>query len=412
MQTSLTPRLAGILLGAVLLGVIVTLIARALLPFAQPADPAMPGGVIVQADYTLDGAIDGDLVVFGNTVRIPAGARVGGNAWFVADTLQIDGQIDGGLTAIVDTVIVGAGGQIGGDAALMVDDATVSGTIRGVARITGDLLTIQDGGQIGSGSSACVDQIVGGGSLTCERAALFAPFAALIALRNGDAAARAPLDWGTPLIARDPNGALTLLAVGLALVGLAALLVASFPRQISRIEDAIRAQPRGMGGAGIALYALTAGVTGLGIVLLATIPPVGIAFLAAYTLFLIALVGMIGAGLVTLALVVGEWLTARLSGRRGGAARDQHDEAAQRGRGESADDASAIRARGRGAPPLVTAAVGGAILWLGVVAAAALPFGVIAGGVVLIAVSALGAGAALFTRLGTRPLHGSYFVQG
>ncbi|MDZ4766720.1 MAG: polymer-forming cytoskeletal protein [Chloroflexota bacterium] len=393
MQQPLTPRdrptrIGAIIVGVLIIGVIVTLIARAVLPFARATD-AMSGGVILEADYRLEGAIEGDLVVFGNTVTIPAGARVSGDAWFVADTIQIDGQIDGALTAIADTVIVTASGRIAGDAALMVDETTISGRIDGAARITGDRLTLSSTGQIGGTATACVDQIVGNAALLCDRAALFAPFAALIALREGAAAGVPVMDWSAPLVTRNMTGALTLLAVALGMVGIAALMVATFPRQISHIEDAIRAKPRGMGGAGLALYGLALGISGGVIVLLAVAPPVGLVLIPVYLLLLVGLFAALFAGVVTLALVVGEWLTARLGGR----------------------SAERPNARG-GTPPLVTAAAGGAVLWLGVAAAAVLPFGVLVGGVMLIAVSAVGAGAALFTRLGTRPLRGSYFVQG
>jgi cytoskeletal protein CcmA (bactofilin family) len=344
--------------------------------------PTIPGGVVIQQSYRLDADSDGDLIVFGETVTIPDGMTVRGNAWLIADRITIDGQIDGTLTAIADEVLLSETSRVGGEVALLSDVVTARGVIGGALRMTGDELTL-DSAQIGGAISGCAELISAPTAVTCERASLLAPFAALIALREGTAAVGGipTIDWGTPLLSRDPLLSIIVLAVTLSLIGGAALAVAAFPRQVSRIEDAIRAKPRGMGGAGLALYLLMLGVSVGMIVLLALLTPLGLLLLPLYALASMLLLAVIVAGMMTLALVIGSWLMAR-------------------------------RPAPRPTPPLVTTVIGGLVLGLLVAASLALPFGVLIGGALLALVSAVGAGAALFTLFGTRPLRSSYFVQG
>jgi hypothetical protein len=225
----------------------------------------------------------------------------------------------------------------------------------------------------------CVDQVNAGGPNTatladCDAVQQFAPFDTLIALRN-----KTLILDGAQLSA--PVNALVLLVLSsLVLAGFSTLAVTMFPRQVSHIEEAIRARPRNLVGAGFATFLLIIGLSAALVLVLALLPPLGLVLLPVYALLGLGLLVLVIAGLVTLSLVIGEWLVRR--------------------------------ATHAPAPPLITAAVGSLALSAVLTVLALLPFGLIISLLSVAAVSSLGVGAALFTRLGTRPLRRSVFVQG
>ena len=153
-----------------------------------------------------------------------------------------------------------------------------------------------------------------------------------------------------------------------------------FPRQISHIEEAIRTRPRNLVSAGLATFLLLIGLSAALVLALALLPPLGLVLLPLYALLGLGLLVLTIAGLVTLSLVIGDWLVKR-----------------------------AARAP---APPLIAAAVGSLAMAIVLTVLALLPFGLIISLLSIAAVSSLGVGAALLTRMGTRPLRRSYFVQG
>jgi len=174
---------------------------------------------------------------------------------------------------------------------------------------------------------------------------------------------------------------IVLLVLGtLALTGMSALLVTFFPRQISHIEEAMRARPRRFGGVGIAAYGLAIGVFFALLLLLAILPPLGLLLIPVFLILSLLLFGLSVTGLVTLAVMLGDWLLRHTSKVP--------------------------------TPPLIAAVIGSILLSMGLAGIALLPFGVPISAVLFGAISSVGLGAALFTRIGTRPVGRTYFVQG
>jgi hypothetical protein len=341
----------------------------------------LPAGVklTMASDYRLDGTVADNLVVVAGSIVLEMESRVIGDASLIADTIQLDGRVEGNLTTLGDHLTLAPGSHISGDAALVASDITLGGRVDGDVQITSDRLTIMPDAQIAGIITPCAatirDNRIDAPALTaCSDRQRFPPFDALIALRNQMNTLEAAQ------LAAPGSALLTLVLGSLVLAGFSTLAVAMFPRQISRIEEAIRLRPRGLGGVGIAVFLLVFGISAALIVVLAILPPVGLLLLPIYALVGLALAALIIAGLVTLSLVIGDWVVRRISPVP--------------------------------APPLVTASIGSLILSALLTVMALAPFGVVIGLVALLALSSVGVGAALFTRLGTRPLQRSYFVQG
>ena len=154
---------------------------------AQPFPTEL--GVNIHTDYRLSGRYEGDLnVVAGNIVLAP-GSIVTGDASLVGNTIVIDGDIEGDLTTVGDQVSLTASSRIGGDASFMGDRTTLAGQVEGDVQVTGDILTIQPEASVVGTLTPCVDQVNSDGATTatletCDATQRFAPFEALIALRN------------------------------------------------------------------------------------------------------------------------------------------------------------------------------------------------------------------------------------
>lgn len=334
-------------------------------------------GVQVASDYHLSGTHEGDLVVMGGNIVLEAGSRVTGSASLIGDTITIGGLVEGDLTTLSDSLHLEAGSRVEGNAALTGDSVLLAGQVNGDVQVTADSLTVEPGAAVSGMITPCVETFTGSDTLTvtaCNGKRQFAPFDTLIGLRNHTLV----LD-GMQLAA--PGSALLLLVLSaLTMVGFSTLSVTMFPRQISHIEEAIRSRPRSLVGAGFATFLLIIGLCAALVMLLALLPPLGLLLLPIYFVLGLVLLVLVIAGMVTLSLVLGDWLMTRFG-----------------------------RAT---APPLITVTVGSLALSAVLALIVLLPFGFLIGAGALALVSSVGVGAALFTRLGTRPLRRSYFIQG
>lgn len=330
------------------------------------------------SDYLLNDTIADDLVVMAGNIVLESESRVQGDASLIAGTITIEGTIDGDLTTMGETLTLGANSHIAGDASLFGSDITLGGRIDGSLHISSDQLTLLPDAQIADTGNLCaatiIDNRTDAPALTPCEAPPFPLFDTLVALRQPVTTLNAA-QWAAP-----SSALLTLVLGSLVLAGLSTLAVAMFPRQISRIEEAIRLRPGGLFGAGVAVFLLVFGLSAALIVVLALLPPVGLLLLPIYALAGLVGLALLIAGLVTLSLVIGDWLARRV-----------------------------VRVS---QPPLVTALLGSLTLSILMALLALAPFGFIFGLVVLLAISSVGVGAALFTRLGTRSLQRTYFVQG
>jgi len=156
----------------------------------------------------------------------------------------------------------------------------------------------------------------------------------------------------------------------LLMTGLAALVVAIFPRAINNIEVTIRTNPVKMLLTGLLLYLLMIGITVGCLLVLAYFSLVGlILFLFYLVLMAIFSVFVIG-GWVTLSFLIGNWLHRRFSSRM--------------------------------MPPMITTVLGGAVLTVVVVVFSWLPLGNVFVPVFLFILETVGLGGSFATRLGRR----------
>jgi cytoskeletal protein CcmA (bactofilin family) len=333
---------------------------------------------MMASDYLLNESIADDLVVMAGNITLESVSHVQGDASLIGGTITIDGAIDGDLISMGDTLTLLPGSHISGDVSLIGSDITLGGQIDGSVHITSDTLTVQPDAQIEGTINPCAATIIDNRGdvpalAPCEHQ-LFPLFDTLVALRQPVNTLNAG-QWAVP-----GSALLTLVLGSLVLAGFSTLAVAMFPRQISRIEEAIRLRPGGLFGAGFAVFLLVLGMIAALIMVLAVLPPVGLLLLPIYALAGLVGLALLIAGLVTLSLVIGDWILHRVS------------RVSQ--------------------PPLITATLGSLVLSTLLALLALAPFGFVLGLVALLVISSVGVGAALFTRLGTRSLQRSYFVHG
>jgi len=332
--------------------------------------------VIFQTDYQLGSVHNGDLVVLGETLLLRDESHVQGSAALIGDMVRVSGVVDGNLTAIGQTIIVEDTARVAGNASFMGESVTIAGQIAGNVVVNGGSLTIDPTAQLDGTISTCVGAVNSPQNIpiACTSPSI-EPFAPLIALRNS-ALPEAFLSAGVSSVGM----LFGVVFAALALIGTSALAVTFFPRQISHIEEAMRARPRSFGGVGIAVYALVVGLFLALTFLLAFFPPLGLILVPVFLLLGLFLLLFSLSGLVTLVVMLGDWLLNR--------------------------SARAPQ------PPLIAAVVGSVALSALVAVISLLPFGLVISFLLLGLFSSVGLGASMFTRIGTRPIGRTYFVQG
>ncbi len=362
---------------AILAAIVIALIALALIAGQQVSRQTIIDSdhLIITDSYRLTGETDGDLVVIASSIVLEPGSRVSGDASLIGGTISVQGTIDGDLSAIGEKLTLETGASVDGDAALMIEESSLAGSIGGDLLVHGDSVALASDVSVGGSFTPCAPTVDNSANITltaCNDEGTIEPFASLIALRNPQVAIAGVIN---------PLMMLAVAAIGsVLLVGTTAVAVVVFPHQISRIEEALRTRPRSLGGVGLATYALAIGITVGVIIALAIVPPLGLLLIPVYLIIGLALFGLMAAGLVTLALIVGEWILRRTSTTP--------------------------------TPPLIAALVGSVALSAVISTILLLPFGWLFDALAIGALNSVGLGAALSTRLGTRSLRRTYFVQG
>jgi cytoskeletal protein CcmA (bactofilin family) len=326
--------------------------------FTPPGAPAAPDG-LYHDEYHLTEIVDGDWVMTGGWLWIDANGGVLGDASMVGETIHVAGKVSGSLNVIGKDVYLDPTAHIAGSATLLGSTVTVGGQVDGDLVVNeGDLTILPDAQVNGAISISCAAQI------TDQRAG------------------QPALDCHSLEIPQVQPAALAILGVlgALVLTGMSALSVTFFPRHISRIEEAMRARPRSFVGVGIATYALVTGVFFAVLFLLAIFPPLGLLLVPVFLVLGLILLILCVSGLSTLAVILGDWMLRRNSRLP--------------------------------VPPLIAAVLGSLTLSLPLGVIALLPFGFGISVLLLGAISSVGLGAALFTRVGTRPVGRTYFIQG
>ena len=408
--------------------------------------------------YQLADTVTDDVVVMAEDIDVNINSHVMGDAALMGSTVSVAGDVSGDLTVLSDTFTLGPDAHITGDATLLVQHVTLDGRIDGDLTIQSDDVTINQGADFSGEVITCADSFTDNRSdarpvVNCadgftQPGVLAARSDALLSLQTGaehfDLSFSPPGSdnsftlelpnpetlnaprWWLPMFAPNADSAdgtsvtppslLLPMSVGalvsslneaassatvviepqvsgpnaafgvlfsvlgsLALSGIAVLTVTLFPRQIRHIEDAVRIMPRSAGSIGLMLFVLATGVTLAVGLLLAALPPVGLIVVPFYLLAALLLLGMMVAGWISLSVIVGEWLLQRLTRST--------------------------------FPPLVTVAVGAMGLFAAAHVIALLPFGVFVVLLVILLVGSVGLGAALTTRMGTRPLRHYAFAR-
>ncbi len=358
--------------------IVVLIVAAGLRQFLMPHAQFDHKNVIFETPYTLTDRHADDLVVVGSDITLSPSSQVAGNASLAGDNVQVAGTVEGDLNMLGGNVTVSPGAQVNGNANLAGTNVIFGGTVAGKLLISGDHITLLPDAQIAGTVDVCseniVDQRAAAPPVKCLHDG-FNPFAALIALRETSVGS------GTLGARLDLLAAGLLAGIGIVLLtGASALAVTLFPHQVSRIEEAIRSRPRSFCGIGLATYALGIGLAAALTLALALLPPLGLLLLPLFLILALLLFVFSLSGLITLALILGDGLVGRFTNAP--------------------------------LPPLIAAVIGSLALALPLAGIALLPFGFAISLIALSALSSVGLGASLFTRVGTRSVRRTYFVQG
>ncbi|MBC7810314.1 MAG: polymer-forming cytoskeletal protein [Burkholderiales bacterium] len=417
--------------------------------FQHGAEALTAENITFTQSYQLTDTLNDDVVVMAEAIDLSNNSLVEGDAALMGSAVTVSGDVNGDLTVMGETFTLGPDAHIMGDALLLVNHITLDGRVDGDLIIQSDDLTVNPGAALTGEVSTCADSLTDnrsdarplvncadgfddwGALESARRNALLSlhpgadSFDVLISPPGSDNSVKfelpnletlnTPRLWW-PMFAANADGAsvnppalllpmsmaalvsslneaaasarvyvepqvsgentmfgLLFSALGsLTLSGIAILTVTLFPRQIRHIEDAVRMMPRGAGSIGLMLGVLATGVTlGVGL-LVAAVPPVGLIVLPLYLVGALLLLGMMVAGWISLSLIVGDWLLQRFTRST--------------------------------FPPLVTVAIGTMALFAAAHLVALLPFGIFVVLLVILLVGSIGLGAALTTRMGTRPL--------
>ena len=335
-------------------------------------------GPIFTSSYTLDSTKTDDLFVIADTVHLLTGSRVEADASMIGRSgVTIDGLVDGKLTVMSGSITMGKNAHINGDVSLIGNSITLAGQIDGNLKIVADSLSISPDSQLSGTADICAAHLIKDSNadiqLTVQKCG-DNELAGWQSIRTGMFAAK-PFPGGFSLAGFALTG---ILALGLA--ALSGLIVTIFPRRFGQMTQAIRGLPFRVARVGCLTQLLAVVVVGLLVVIIAILPPLGLVLLPILALLLLPL-GLIWViGWMTMALLTGDWLLRRFVQRT--------------------------------SPPMLTVIVGSLALFLIWPLLGILPFGAIAGSIIMLVTGAVGLGAAIMTRLGTRSPARSYFVQG
>jgi len=337
-------------------------------------------GIALGQSYQLDGQLDDDLAALAETIDLKLGSIVQGDAALIGGTITINGRVNGDLTAVGESLLIGPAAEITGSATFLVKEVKIDGRVDGIINMRGENLQINSTAHLNGEIFACAGTIAYEGSLRPEQIRPCSESEALEYLDRGDIFRDAGITL-PPLnihVGNSPaTGWLFSILGALAFSGLSILAVVIFPRQISHMEESIRANPRGLGGVGFMVFLLAIGISFAFAVILAIVPPIGVLLIPVYFIGGIIFFGMTLAGWITVALLFGDLLLRRFT-------------------------RTAF-------PPLVTAAVGNFALFFFWQILLLIPLAAL----LLLAIpTSIGLGAAVLTRMGTKPSHKSYFVQG
>lgn len=346
--------------------------------------PSRSDNVVLDEVYTLTtgSQIDDGLVVLSNVVALEAGSTIQGDVSLVVGSeTTISGIINGNLTVMGDVMHLNPESIIVGNLTFIGSDVTLAGTVGGQVEIISDRLVFQETfnwvDAVPASVYACAEIYDATGDIfvrPCGESAFadqktrVAELLSPITLQIGDIS----LLVGFHLLISTLSS--------LVLAGLSTLVVVTFPRQVSHIEEALHTHPITQGITGLLAVLGVIGITFTVVILLSDIPALGIFALFIYLLGLVALGIMLIFGWATATLMIGDVLLRRFTKLS--------------------------------FPPFIVTALGNLILialWnlLGLT----LQTGIVALALAVL-IGTFGLGAVINTRLGTRASYQSHLVQG
>jgi hypothetical protein len=370
-----------ILLTAVI--IVMLVIASLVRSFAASKSIINTDHTVTASDYQLAQTVNDDLVVIADTLALSGDSRVNGDAALISrGAAQVSGRISGDVTAMSSAFTLNAPGSIEGDLTILGGSTAIEGTIGGDLTVLGGTLMIgpesRIKGDIYASASEVVDKRPDKTVIAPLRQSRSAESMSFLRDLN---AGRITVGELAASSARLPASAwLFTLSWSLLLTGIAALAVTLFPRRFAYMQEAILSRPRNLSGVGCMTLLLAAGISALLVFIIAALPPVGLILALPASLAALAIIGMAAAGWIALALLLGDWLLRRYLKLT--------------------------------LPPLVAAVLGSAVLFLIYHLLAFIPFGGVIGLIGWGVLVSVGLGSALVTRVGTRPLRQTYFVQG
>jgi len=335
-------------------------------------------GPVFTSSYILKDTKTDDLFVIADFVQLLGNSHIEADASLIGrNRVAVSGVIDGDLTVMGNEIELSTGSQINGDAILIGNNILVNGQVTGRLHVIAEHLRIDENARLSDDTMLCaqnmtiknVDQTLG--TRQCgndERAGWQA-------LRDGT--------FVQKVLAGGKFSFSSFVFTGLFALGLAALsglVVTIFPRRFGQMTEAIRTLPRRVSRIGcLTQIFAVALIAGLGI-LIAVLPPLGLILLPILALLMLPLGLLFVVGWMTMALLAGDWLLRRFARRT--------------------------------SPPMLTVIVGSLGLFLIWMLLGILPYGPVFSLLMVVLTGAVGLGAAIMTRGGTRSPARSYFVQG
>ncbi len=353
--------------------VIGSVASRAVLQHGTTNDDAP----IFTSNYTLDTIKTSDLFVVSDNAQLLASSHIQADAALVGkSSVTVDGLIDGDLTVMGGNIQLGENAFVKGDASLIGNKITLSGQIDGELSVIADTLTINPDALLKGSLDICASHFINEQNLKVTVQKCGADeLEGWQSLRDGTLAKKAFSGSEFSFASFVFTG---LFALGLA--ALSGLIVTIFPRRFGQMTEAIRTLPVRVSRVGcLTQIFVVALVAGLGI-LIAILPPLGLILMPILALLLIPVGILFVIGWMTMALLAGDWLLRRLAHRS--------------------------------SPPMLTMIAGSMGLFLIWTLLGVLPFGSLMSLLMVVLMGAVGLGAAIMTRVGTRSPARSYFVQG
>lgn len=346
--------------------------------------PSRSDNVILDEVYTLTTGshIEDGLVVLSSTVALEQDTFIDGDvSLMVATDAIIYGTINGNLTVLGDIMYLHPESIITGDVTLIGADVTLAGQIGGQIDVISDRLSFKETFTVTSAEPssiyACAEMIDSTGDIIVRPCGE----SAFVDQKNRVAELLSPITLQIGDISLLVGAHLFISTISsLVLTALSTLIVVTFPRQVSHIEEALRNTPVSQTITGLLALLVAVGITFTLVILLSNIPVLGAVALLIYLLGGLVFLVMVMFGWATTTLFIGDIILRRITKVT--------------------------------FPPFIITALGNLILialWniLGITLQTGLLVLILAG-----AIATIGLGAVINTRLGTHASYQSHLVQG